>query len=256
MSSRVGLAGSRLCMMSPANRGPVFLGIAILMAAAFAAAQADAEPRRRSVSIPIAVYGDSMATQVYHGLRWAVRGTPDIHIRSRSRGGTGLVRDDQYDWFGQLRIHLERDDPRFVVVSLGGNDRQDFRSAGGLIPRFSEEWWLRYRTRVDHTMALLKSRPRRVYWLTLPAVRSAEMTADYEKINAMLAELAARHDVQLVDSRHRFANAAGDYISVGRDIRGRLRQLRHRDGIHFSQHGQRILAVAVLRAFRDDVATK
>ena len=63
-----------------------------------------------------------------------------------------------------------------VVVSLGGNDRQDFSFNGRSVERFSDDWWIEYMRRVEQVMMSLKRGSRTVYWLGIPIVRSDRMT--------------------------------------------------------------------------------
>jgi len=198
------------------------------------------------------VYGDSLATNLFHGLENYAPHAGFYSVSRRTRGATGLIRDDQFDWYSSSIRHLKTDRPDILVVTFGGNDRQDITSGGRRIRRFSDPWWREYRRRVDRYMAAVKRHVRRVYWLGLPVVRSTRMTADYAEFNRIYRQLAARHGIAYVDTWHRFQVAGHGYASHGLDIDGRSATLRNDDGIHFNRAGSLVLAQLVAHAIVRD----
>ncbi len=196
------------------------------------------------------VYGDSLATNVFHGLQGYARRAGFYTVKRRTRGGTGLIRDDQYDWYERTLRFLREDRPDIVVVTFGGNDRQSLSSGRLRLKRFSERWWREYRRRVDRYMAALKRATPHVYWVGLPVVRSGRMTRDYAKFNRVYRTYAAKHGVVFVDTFDRFQADGGGYTSAGADIDGGRRTLRTSDGIHFNGAGGQVLAQLVVAAIR------
>lgn len=196
----------------------------------------------------VAIYGDSQATDLYRGLRWLAAQDPTLRVFRRTRGGTGLVRTEQYDWFTRMRRYLAMDQPDIIVVSLGGNDRQDIRTSGRVIPALTPTWWRAYEMRLEVMMGMLAKSGAKVYWLSLPSVRSSRTSADYRRLNQLFAMLSPRHGINFVDSTADFQTADGRFMSFGADMFGRHRRLRHRDGIHYSSDGARLLANKVLTA--------
>ncbi len=195
------------------------------------------------------VYGDSLATNVYTGLKGAAPKAGIARVQRRTRGATGLVRDDQYNWFTRLERYLAKDRPDIVVVALGGNDRQDMRTRGATLQRFSAPWWRAYRARVRRAMSILSKSGAEAYWVGLPIVRSGRMTGDYAKFNRIYREIASQTDVAYVDVWDRFS-VGGRYARFGPSVSGRRVALRHADGIHFSGAGSAVLAEAVLKTMR------
>lgn len=191
------------------------------------------------------VYGDSLATNLYQGLQGISARSGFYTVKRRTRGATGLVRDDEYDWYGLMKRHLPKDRPDIAVVTFGGNDRQDFQG-GTRIRRFSPPWWRAYRARVDRMMVLLKQHSGQVYWLGLPILRSKRMTADYAKFNAVYKAAAERHGVVYVDTWPTFQAPGGGYTAFGPGINGTREKLRHSDGIHFSHAGCQMLGQRVV----------
>lgn len=201
------------------------------------------------------VYGDSLATNLFHGMKSMESRDGFYTVRRRTRGATGLVRDDEYDWFGRMGRYLKIDRPDVAVVTFGGNDRQDLRTGQGRLRRFTRRWWQEYRRRVDRFMGRIKRHSRHVYWLGLPVLRSQRMTADYKKFNRLYREIAGRHEITYIDVWEMFQSPSGGYSAFGPTVDGERRRLRHVDGIHFSNHGSRKLAQAVIDAIRRGTGT-
>jgi hypothetical protein len=196
------------------------------------------------------VYGDSLATNLFHGLESYAERAGFYTVRRRTRGATGLIRDDEFDWYARTLRHLRKDRPDILVVTFGGNDRQDITTGRGRIRRFSSRWWQDYRRRVNRYMAAVKRRVAEVYWLGLPVVRSRRMTADYAKFNRLYRELAAQNGITFVDTWRRFQARDGGYTPKVRGVDGQLRHVRNSDGIHFNPAGSLVLAQLVVAAYR------
>jgi len=239
---------------SPAVSGPaVKPQTGSKLAALSRGARGRAQPKAQPSGIErrgnrLFIYGDSLATDLFTGMRILA---PRAGFRTpghRTRGGTGLVRDDAYDWYGRLSRYLPVDRPDIAVVSLGGNDRQDLRTANGRLARFSPGWWREYEARVDRVMTLLKRHSGQVYWLGLPVLRSRRMTSDFVVMNRFYRRMAQRHGIVHIDVWHQFQGAGGGFAFSGPGVDGRVRQLRRSDGTHFSVHGSAKLADIVIKA--------
>lgn len=221
----------------------------VLLAVLYAAmSPAIAAPKR------IAIYGDSLATGLFFGMQELLGHDKLYQVTRRSKGGTGLVRDDQYDWVNQVAGFVRHDMPEIVVVSLGGNDRQDFSFATHRVERFSEDWWIEYIRRAEQVMLALKnSTARKIYWLGIPVVRSEKMTRDYARLNVLFRELAQVHDITYVDIWEAFRGPDRKF-SPFEVISGSKRRVRNQDGIHFTKFGNQRLAQIVTGAMRQKIA--
>ena len=102
-----------------------------------------------------------------------------------SQEGSGLVRDDFYDWPGQVRQRLVELGPEVVVSLLGANDGQAFRLAAGRLEFGSPEWDREYAARVSGFMDLLIGGCDRVYWVGVPIMGGPEYDLRVRRINAM-----------------------------------------------------------------------
>lgn len=218
--------------------------IAIMLAtAAPGILEAGAQPAPQK----LAIYGDSLATGVFFGMRDVFTKTAGTRVIRRSMGGTGLVRNDHFDWVAHADRFVRRDRPDVVVVSLGGNDRQDFVLRGRRIRRFTDAWWVEYMRRAEQVMRSLKRVSPKVYWLGIPVVRSTRMTQDYAKLNAQLRRLCRMHGIVYVDIWDRFRGADRRFTAF-ETVSGRTLRVRNRDGMHFTRHGNRRLAQIITGA--------
>lgn len=197
----------------------------------------------------LAIYGDSLATGVFFGMRDMFTKTAGTRVIRRSLGGTGLVRNDHFDWVAHADRFVRRDRPDVVVVSLGGNDRQDFVLRGRRIRRFTDAWWAEYMRRAEKVMRSLKRVSPKVYWLGIPIVRSPRMTQDYARLNARLRRLCRMHGIVYVDIWHRFRGADRRFTAY-ETVSGRTLRMRNPDGMHFTRHGNQRLAQIIAGAIR------
>ncbi|HEU5018180.1 MAG TPA: DUF459 domain-containing protein [Pseudolabrys sp.] len=193
--------------------------------------------------ITVAVLGDSIATELGHGMQALFAHSENVRVIKKTKFSTGLVRPDYFDWNRALREFLAHHDPEMIVVTLGGNDRQNIalphhRRLG----RFSKEWWRNYEDRVDHFMDILQSRSdAKVYWLALPQVRSHQMSHDYRALNEVYRRQAKRHHITYIPARTA-------YSAYGRGLDGRRQRLRQKDGLHYTDAGGLVLAAEVAHA--------
>lgn len=206
-----------------------------------------AEPTR------IAIYGDSFATGIYFGMRDVLPQSRDIAISRRSRGGTGLVRNDAYSWVRQLGAFIHIDRPNIVIVSLGGNDRQDFRFEDLAVERFSDLWWREYVRRAERVMLDLRAGDSSVYWVGIPIVRSQRMMRDFRKLNSLFRELTRQYGIHYIDLETQFRGPNRGYTPFDAQA-GTRERIRHRDGIHFTSLGNYRFAQLIANAIRKRLA--
>jgi len=198
----------------------------------------------------IYVYGDSLATNLYTGLTRMARRYGKFRVKRRTRGATGLVRDDEYDWYAKIKRWLPRDKPDVIVATFGGNDRQSFSSGRIRHKRFTQPWWREYRRRVRRFMRVMRQHSAHSYWLGLPVLRSTRMTNDYAKFNKLYRAVARETGVVFVDTWSQFKGPGRAYSAYGPGVDGRRQKLRMDDGIHFVGAGSKVMAKLVFEAIR------
>jgi len=92
-----------------------------------------ADSKAEPASTPIMVLGDAMADWLAHGLEIAYADSHEIGIVRQARTNSGLIRaqvhnDPEYpDWPQAARELIAANNPRFVVMMVGINDRKPTR---------------------------------------------------------------------------------------------------------------------------------
>ncbi len=91
-------------------------------------------PRRPDVQPTggsVLVLGDSMADWLAYGLEDALGDPPDLAVVRKNRAGSGLIRYDsrneREDWVQVIRETIAATRPKFVVMTVGLNDRVPIR---------------------------------------------------------------------------------------------------------------------------------
>jgi hypothetical protein len=217
------------------------------------------KPERRLAPLPtptaesplrLWVGGDSLAA----GPSWAVfelaKDTGVIKTLAEYQVGTGLNREEFWDWPKHMDAVVRARDPQVSVFMVGANDDQPITAGDGQAygppdPKFIEE----YRRRVDELMTTLTADGRRLVWIGMPPMRDAEYSASMGLIDQVMAEEAAKHArVVYVDTYAMFSapGAMGAYAQSVPDESGQLVDMRLSDGIHLNVAGSQLLARAVM----------
>ncbi len=198
----------------------------------------------------ILVVGDFVAGGLAWGLDQMFAEEPKLAVVERSNGSSGLVRDDYYDWNGELLGILNEEKPDIVVVALGSNDRQQIRGEGGRLAPRSEPWQKEYVARIAAMADTLKVYGRPFFWMGAPPMRQSSALRDMAYLNELYQPAVTAAGGHFVDIWGGFTNEEGKYISSGPDVEGQLRGLRSGDGINFTRAGRLKLAFYVEREIR------
>ena len=190
----------------------------------------------------VLVVGDFMASGLAEGLDAVFAENPGITVVDRSKGSSGFVRTDFYDWPGEIDGILKQEKPVAVLVMLGSNDRQQMQiGETSEMPR-SERWTAQYNAR---TKALGKANAADkvpFLWVGQPAFKSGKMTSDMLAFNDIYRAAAEASGGEFVDIWDGFVDENGAYIGTGPDINGQPVRLRADDGINLTRAGKRKLA--------------
>lgn len=163
---------------------------------------------------------------------------PVVDGASKVEYGTGLVRDDFFDWPANIRSQLAKRDAEAVIIMMGGNDGQGFTLPGGRVLKDgTPEWGAEYQRRATIMMRLITENGKRhVYWVGMPIAKSARLAKDYELINnGLRAAAASVPGATFVDIWADFA-PEGRYTDF---LDGKL--VRARDGVHLNRDGAALL---------------
>ena len=195
----------------------------------------------------VLLLGDSMiAGSLGATLERTLSKSSGLLVTRAAQLGTGLARPDVYDWMKVVPALLQRDRPRFVVVSIGANDATTLSEGEEQIEYGEPRWRQVYSARVEAMMRTLASEETRVLWLTLPPMKDKRLSARAAYLNSVFAHCAKRVprveflevDVLVGDQQRQFAT-----FVQGKD--GRLQRYRLDDGVHLAPAGARAVAVWV-----------
>jgi uncharacterized protein len=198
----------------------------------------------------ILVVGDFVANGLAWGLEQTFADEPMLTVVEQTSGSSGLVRDDYYDWNGELLNILNERKPDIVVVALGSNDRQQIRVGEERLAPRSEPWEKAYTERVAAMAETLKVYGRPFFWMGAPPMRQNSAMRDMARFNDLYQPPVSAAGGHFVDIWGGFTNEEGRYISSGPDVAGQLRGLRAGDGINFTRAGRLKLAFYVEREIR------
>jgi len=224
--------------------------IVTLLAALSMTARAQAQSTTfaaRSHKIEVAVIGDSVAHDLGRGMEDLFDSNHRIHVVRQTKFATGLVRTDYYNWNKVTRDFLRQNKPNVIVIVMGGNDNQTIRRNGKRYDPGTKAWRAEYARLVSRYMSNFRHSHAKVYWVSLPPVRSAKLTAAYRTINAIGHYQAKRHGIHYVNVWKKFLTRSGAYSSFGESLEGVRRQIRKEDGEHFTDVGRRLFASYVAR---------
>lgn len=177
---------------------------------------------------------------------------PNVSVTSFSSLGSGLVRQDSFDWPMKISELVQAKKPSVVIISLGANDRQSLSSAAGekLLPG-TREWSVEYGHRLGQIMDLLiTGGVKHVVWLQLPDMKTEQHQQHALEVNRLVAEAAAqRPQMVLFETASVLARKPGKFVSyvMGRD--GSVITVRDSDGVHLSADGAKRLAQAIVQAY-------
>jgi len=200
----------------------------------------------------VLILGDSMMRLLGTELEKVFAGQPNVAAMCFSSLGSGLARQDSFDWPMKISALTQEKKPSVVIISLGANDRQVLSSATGerLIPD-TREWSAEYALRLGQIMDLLiKSGVKHVIWLQLPDMKSEQNQRHAIEVNRLVAEEAAkRPQLILFETAPVLARKPGRFVSYVMGGDGAVITVRDPDGVHLSSDGAKRLAQAIVLAY-------
>ena len=200
------------------------------------AAPAKPQPGGKPV---VLVVGDRFATALADGLD----ADPRIAVSRTTGDAFGLTHPAFAESLPTIRDRIARADrPALAAVMVGADDRDALSDASGRYEPGTPGWSRVYGDRVDQLSKLFRDARVPLVWMGLPAVRSAELSADIVRQNGVIRDRAAQDGASYVDSFEGFTDSAGRYSPVGPDADGVPAKLRRADGLGFTRAGARKLA--------------
>ena len=198
----------------------------------------------------VLVVGDFFAGGLAKGLKRSFAQIPAVKIVSKSRGSSGFVRLDYYNWSEQISGLIDKYKPALLVVMVGTNDRQLMRIDGAKLQKRTEEWDEAYKVRVENFAKTVKSKNLPLIWVGLPPVRFKAANTDFLFFNEVYRSKVEKFSGQFVDVWDGFTDEDGNFVTSGPDVNGQIRRLRARDGINVTKSGQNKLAFYAEKSVR------
>lgn len=193
----------------------------------------------------VLVIGDFVAGGLADGLVAAYAENPNVLIIDRSNGSSGLVRDDYYDWPGQIGALIEAEKPNVVITMIGSNDRQQMRVGNDREPPRSEAWTAEYERRITSLAKSVRDKNLPLLWVGNLPFKAPAMSSDMIAFNDLYRRIVTDVGGEFVDVWDGFVDESGQFAAAGPDMNGQPAQLRASDGINVTRQGRRKLAFYV-----------
>ncbi len=190
----------------------------------------------------VLVVGDFLGSGLAEGLAAAYAQLPSVTVLDRTNGSSGFVREDHFDWPGEIGPMIDETKPAAVVIMLGSNDRQQMRTGTTREEKRTDAWNKEYEARATLFAAAVADKKVPLLWVGMPAFKSASMTSDMLAFNDIYRRVAESASGEFVDVWDGFVDENGAFVSSGPDINGQPVKLRSNDGINVTKAGKRKLA--------------
>lgn len=199
------------------------------------------------------VGGDSLAA----GPSWAVfqdaTATGVIKPQAEYQVGTGLVRNEFWDWPKHMDAVVRARDPQVSIFMVGGNDDQGIDVNGTAVKPPDAAWIDEYRRRVDSLMESMTAGGRKLMWIGMPPMRDAEYSQSMQLVDQIFQQEAAKHRrVTYIDAWTLFSapGSPGTYAQYLPNESGESTNMRLDDGIHLNVEGSQYLSRTVMAELR------
>ncbi|HZV21523.1 MAG TPA: DUF459 domain-containing protein, partial [Hyphomicrobiales bacterium] len=154
-----------------------------------------------------------------------------------------------FDWPAKAR-ELAEDDWGAAVVLLGLNDNLPIKLDNKWTKVGEPTWRKIYGDRADTVTRAFTGHGIPLLWVGPPAVRSKKMDEGMRIIHEVLAQRVPAAGGIFLSIREMTLGPGDTYTDWIEGTNGKLVHLRHSDGMHFSESGDRYLARYVLNALR------
>jgi hypothetical protein len=215
------------------------------------------DPQPEAVILPkapdakvVLVVGDFVAGGLAEGLNALFAADPQVRIADRSNGSSGFVRQDHFDWPGQVAGIVEAEKPAAIIVVIGANDRQQMRiGATGRTLR-SEAWTREYSARAANFASAVAGTHVPMVWVGTTPFKSPKASSDMLALNEIYRKVAVDAGAEFIDVWEGFVDEKGAFVTTGPDIGGQPVRLRASDGVNLTAAGKRKLAFYTQRTLK------
>jgi hypothetical protein len=174
----------------------------------------------------VLVVGDFLGSGLAEGLSAVYVQNPKVRVIDRSKGSSGFVRDEHFDWGKEIGPLIEAEKPAAVVVMLGSNDRQRMRVGATSETLRTDNWTKEYTRRADEMAKAIAARNVPFVWVGMPAFRLSKMTADMLAFNDIYRAASEGAGGEFVDVWDGFVDENGAFVTTGPNVNGQPERLR------------------------------
>lgn len=208
------------------------------------------EPPKPPEPQTVLLVGDSM---IATGIGVLLEKKLDAHVlvtaHRKGKSASGLARPDFYDWMDEARKQVEAHDPDLTIVIVGGNDGQDLTPSSKAEKRTrwkTEEWEPAYKARVSSFLTTLAGEEDKVLWLGLPKMGLGSLERKLVLIRSVQQEAVKEFGDRAVyfETSPFLTDENGDLLRQV-IIKGKYREVREDDGIHFTMAGSQFFVDSV-----------
>lgn len=177
---------------------------------------------------------------------------PGMTVHRLGKLGTGLVRQDVFDWPATVRRLLDEHRPQVVVIQLGGNDAQPIVADGKRISFGRAGWAPEYQRRMGGLLRDIRQAGAVPIVLGMPVMRDPGFSDRMRRMNDITREVAEAEGARFVETWDLVSTDDGSY-RVDVEFGGKRGNMRLQDGIHYSRLGARYLADRLIVRLEQEV---
>lgn len=202
----------------------------------------------------VTVFGDGFANGLLGGLVKAFGSDVRLNIQREVTPITNLASSSFEAKIAALENKVSAEPLNIAIVMIGEDNRMAFRDANGKrLPIGSDPWIAEYTRRLDRLMRIFKRKNASVYWVGLPNLARNDANELAQSMNDVIRERAYLNGYKYIDAYQGFTDENGGYSAYGPDLEGAIRLLRLRNGVNFTEVGNRKLAHFVEKELRSDL---
>lgn len=190
----------------------------------------------------ILVVGDFIASDLAEGLNMLFASNTRVRIVDRTKNASGFVREDHFDWPGNIAEIIAAEKPAAVVVLVGANDRQRMRIGAARETVRSDAWTREYSARAANFASSASASDVPLVWVGTIPFSSSKSSSDMLALNEIYRRVSADAGAEFIDVWDGFVDENGAFVTTGPDISGQPARLRSSDGVNLTTAGKRKLA--------------
>jgi uncharacterized protein len=193
--------------------------------------------------------GDSSMYELSTVLNYDLRIVHNIkNVRLDYRASTGLNNINNYNWYEKTPEFIQSYKADVLIVMFGADEAQEILKhpeESNII--LTAQWKQEYRKKVDQYLQIISNSPvKKVYWIGQPISNLDHYNTVYPELNKIYKEVSQKYPkIEFIDTWQTFA-INNQFSHSMTDKSGKKGYVRVSDGLHFTDHGARVLGESIL----------